>query len=207
MNKKILNYVNTIFKDIPNTKKALELKEEILSNLNDSFEDGIKEGKTEMESFRDTIINFGEFDELIDELKNSEENNQVIKNKSLIAISSAVAMFFLSIMSVILFSGYLGDYFEFFNILGVLMFLAFIGIGIIILIYNSQYITKEEKVEYKENKTIIKEIINIYWMIAVGIYFIISYIYNMWEYTFVYFMIAVIFSKIIKIIYKIWRIK
>ena len=34
MNKKLTNYVNGLFSDYPNSKKARELKEEILSKIN-----------------------------------------------------------------------------------------------------------------------------------------------------------------------------
>ena len=46
MNQKIKNYVDVLFDDIPNSRKAIELKEEILSNLNEHFEAHIAEGKS-----------------------------------------------------------------------------------------------------------------------------------------------------------------
>ena len=55
MNKKLTNYVNGLFSDYPNTKKVQELKEEILSNLNEHFEDAVKNGADEI----DMVINIG----------------------------------------------------------------------------------------------------------------------------------------------------
>lgn len=47
MNEKIYNYVNVLFTDIPRSKKTEDLKEEILSNMSERFEDYIQKGKTE----------------------------------------------------------------------------------------------------------------------------------------------------------------
>ena len=45
MNRKIKNYVDVLFNDVPKTIKAAELKEEILADLNEHFEAHISEGK------------------------------------------------------------------------------------------------------------------------------------------------------------------
>lgn len=45
MNSKIKNYVEVLFSDIPRSNKARELKEELLSNMSERFEDYIQEGK------------------------------------------------------------------------------------------------------------------------------------------------------------------
>ena len=46
MNTKIKNYVDVLFNDVPTTRKAQELKEEILADLNEHYASHIAEGKS-----------------------------------------------------------------------------------------------------------------------------------------------------------------
>ena len=50
MNEKIRKEVNVLFQNAPNTKRANDLKDEIISNAEDKYEDLIKQGKSEEES-------------------------------------------------------------------------------------------------------------------------------------------------------------
>ncbi len=65
MNAKIKNYVETLFSDIPRSKKAIELKEEMLSNMNERYEDYVREGKTENQAYSLVIANLGDVDEIL----------------------------------------------------------------------------------------------------------------------------------------------
>ena len=65
MNGKIMKYVEVLFSDIPRSKKSNELKEEILSNMSDRFEDYIKDGKTENQAFSLVVSSLGDIDEML----------------------------------------------------------------------------------------------------------------------------------------------
>lgn len=56
MNEKIRIEVNNLFEDMPNTKRVNDLKDEIISNSEDKYEDLIKQGKTQEEALK-TVIN------------------------------------------------------------------------------------------------------------------------------------------------------
>lgn len=56
MNEKIRKEVNNLFEDMPNTKRVNDLKDEIISNSEDKYEDLIKQGKTQEEALK-TVIN------------------------------------------------------------------------------------------------------------------------------------------------------
>ena len=47
MNKKITEYVNELFAGTPQTAKVLEIKEELLADLNDKYQDLLAGGKSE----------------------------------------------------------------------------------------------------------------------------------------------------------------
>ena len=55
MNEKIRVYVNELFENAPNTKKVNDLKDEIISNANDKFNDLISDGKSEKEAYVNVI--------------------------------------------------------------------------------------------------------------------------------------------------------
>ncbi|NMA48881.1 MAG: hypothetical protein GX947_03820 [Tissierellia bacterium] len=65
MNGKIMKYVEVLFSDIPRSKKSNKLKEEILSNMSDRFEDYIKDGKTENQAFSLVVSSLGDIDEML----------------------------------------------------------------------------------------------------------------------------------------------
>ena len=47
MENKLRAYMDHLFQDVPNTKKAVEVKEEILQNIVDKYHDLVAEGKSE----------------------------------------------------------------------------------------------------------------------------------------------------------------
>ncbi len=65
MNKKIKNYVDVLFADLPRSRKAAELKEEILADLNEHFEAHIAEGKSENQAYTEALRDLGDIDELL----------------------------------------------------------------------------------------------------------------------------------------------
>ena len=91
MNGKIKNYVDVLFNDIPQTRKAAELKEEILSNLNEHFEAHIAEGKSENQAYTEALGDLGDVDELLESLAPERElkpkiddyRKKAAKNKSI----------------------------------------------------------------------------------------------------------------------------
>ena len=78
MNKKLTNYVNGLFSDYPNTKKVQELKEEILSNLNEHFEDAVNNGASENKAYTEAISKLGDIDELLQSIIPNEDESKKI---------------------------------------------------------------------------------------------------------------------------------
>jgi uncharacterized membrane protein len=64
----IRNYLDNIFANLPKTGKVLELKNNILSNMEDKYNELKRQGKTENEAIGIVISEFGNIDELISEL-------------------------------------------------------------------------------------------------------------------------------------------
>lgn len=96
MNEKIYNYVNVLFTDIPRSKKTEDLKEEILSNMSERFEDYIQKGKTENQAYSLVISSLGDIDEMLAEVMPNDEfyeGADYFRNRNAILTAIAVSMY------------------------------------------------------------------------------------------------------------------
>ena len=64
MENKLRAYMDHLFQDVPNTKKAVEVKEEILQNIVDKYHDLVAEGKSEEAAYNIAIASIGDLDAL-----------------------------------------------------------------------------------------------------------------------------------------------
>lgn len=71
----IINYIDNIFENLPKTKTILELKEDLLSNMEDKYNELIRNGNSKNEAIGIVISEFGNVEELIGEfdLKSEDE--------------------------------------------------------------------------------------------------------------------------------------
>ena len=68
----IRNYLDNMFRNLPNTEAVRKAKAELLEMMEDKYEELIKEGKTENEAVGIVISEFGNLDELAESLGISE---------------------------------------------------------------------------------------------------------------------------------------
>ena len=73
MNGKIKNYVDVLFNDVPMTRRAAELKEEILSTMNEHYEAHLAEGKGENQAYTEALADMGDIDALLESLAPERE--------------------------------------------------------------------------------------------------------------------------------------
>lgn len=78
MENKLRAYMDHLFQDVPNTKKAVEVKEEILQNIVDKYHDLVAEGKSEEAAYNIAIASIGDLDELLASLKDSSRTPLVL---------------------------------------------------------------------------------------------------------------------------------
>lgn len=72
----IRNYLDNMFRNLPNTDAVRKAKAELLQMMEDKYEELIKEGKTENEAIGIVISEFGNLDELADSLGIGEQVNE-----------------------------------------------------------------------------------------------------------------------------------
>ena len=192
MKDNIRKEVNRLFENAPNTKRANDLKDEIISNAEDKYEDLVKQGKKEEEALQTVIQEIGDVDELIEELN---KNNPIhtkytyeARKKTGLTVSICIGIYILSLIVCVI-----SDELGLPDFVTASSFLAIAGLATCILIYH--FMTKPKYTKYEDtmveefkewkgkkdkNKEIKKAIESILWTLTVIIYLIVSFTFGIW---------------------------
>lgn len=215
MNEKIRVYVNELFENAPNTKKVNDLKDEIISNANDKFNDLISDGKSEKEAYDKVIQEIGNVDELISEVEKETPirsyTNDDQRRKTALIVSISVGLYFLALISCVVL-----DELNMPDFVTVSALLSLAGVPTCLLIYHfmskPKYSKYEETMveEFKEwkgkknkDKEVKKALNSIVWSIAVILYILISFTFRNWHISWIIFIIACLVENIISLIFKL----
>lgn len=218
MEEKLREYVVSLFSEAPMTKKTIEVREEILTNVLERYQDLLASGATPEEAFeisKRSIGNLGEIVKTLDEPDNpqtqplwqSVENPEIRRRRSL-CNGISTALFILSPVFVIVCS-VTGS-----PILGVCLLIAAIAIGVGIRVYASgayrveTYQRMDDSVveEFKEWRSSreetqrkIKMYEGILWPLVVAVYFLVSFMTMAWYITWIIFLIGAAANQLMKI--------
>lgn len=215
MNRKIKNYIDLMFEDVPNTSKAKELKEEMISNANDRYEDYIRMGKSETEAYGLAVSSIGDVDDLLNELKPNAIQQSDIKyyrNRNAKAMAVAVMLYIISPIIVVGTSLFWGDDTNT-GVLSVVLMLLLIAIATGIIVYTqlstpqeikhynqsmeSKEWSDETRLVSKRNRSLYHSIRSIFWSIITCIYLGISFLTGAWYITWLIWLIASAFDRMI----------
>lgn len=213
MNKKLKDYIDQLFAQVSDTTYTRDLKEEMLINLNDRYEDLLVEGKSKEEAFIIVTSSIGDIRELISGL---DESAVIVttkdiekKRKESALIRSVAVMLYIMSPAILIALSMIG-----LEIVGVVLMLIIIGGATAMLVYDNfskpevlreegrssikkSYLSKEQK--QKEN---LKEAVSsIFWLLVVGIYLLLSFTLGIWAYSWIIFIIAAAVNKIIDLLF------
>lgn len=215
MYEKIRNHVENLFKDAPNTKRAYDLKEELISNLQDKYKDLVTDGKTETDAYENVISGIGDVDELISDLeKTNPMNYQQVeerRKKTAFVVSLCVGLYILDLICLIVLSEIsLPDF------VSAATFFILAGIPTCILIYHfmsqPKYVKHDDTIveEFKEwksdrddNKAIRSTLHSSFWTLVVAVYFIISFAFGAWAFSWIIFIIGAAISNMIDLYFRL----
>ena len=76
MNIKIIDYVNNLFVNCEDTEKTKDLKDEILSNLFDHYNEALESGLSKEDAYKKAISKLGNIDNLIAPLKSKKSSTK-----------------------------------------------------------------------------------------------------------------------------------
>jgi len=215
MNERIKTHVNSLFQGAPQTRKVLDLKEELLANLNSKYDDLIAGGFTPDDAYSTVIAGIGDISELVRQIQNESAFNSHYstedKKKSAVLTAIAVGLFILSPGAVIFFDSVLHLYNA-----GPIMMFVFIAVATGLLIYNGmtrpKYVKEDEtiveefkqwKSESSEKKRLMKSISAVLWPLIVVIYLAFSFMFAAWAYSWIIFIIGVFIEGVIKLVFEL----
>lgn len=217
MKDKLRAHMDYLFREVPQTHKAVEIKEEILQNLVDKYHDLINEGKTPEAAYNIAVASVGDLSDLLASLKEpgkSSEKMDILeyrqwKKRSAIIVPTAVMLYIISVIPPILISEFFGN-----DELGVTLMFLLIAAATGILIYNSMskptYIKQDDTImeDFKEwknsqaaEKQALKSIKSALWSIIVVLYLIISFTTGAWNITWIIFLLGGVLESVIRAIF------
>ena len=202
MNEKLRHYIDDLFANAPSTVRAVELKEELYQNLTDKYNDLIAEGKSEESAFNIAIASIGDVDSLISGLSGEKKAaSETDKKRSALLIAIAIGLYILSPVPIILLQ----------NEMGLMILLLFAAVATAMLIYNGvtreRYVKaddtmvedfKEWKQNGKQKNKAVEAIIGSFWLIAVCVYIVVSFMTGAWHITWIIFLIAAAIASMIR---------
>jgi len=216
MNDMIKNHVESLFERAPSTRRANELKDELISNLTARYHDLLSQGMDEDAAYKTTIDGIGDISELISSLREQEVFDpvqaQMQRQRSALLISSAVALYIVSIVFPILLGGISGDIDTPSGIIGMaLMFMCWAA-ATGLLVYNGvskpRYLKYEDNIvedfkEWKSEKVkkdaVLKSVYSMVYMVATVMFFILGLFFDAWHPGWLVFLLAPIAVQIIKL--------
>lgn len=215
MNEKIRTHVNSLFEGAPQTRKVLDLKEELLANLNSKYDDLIIQGDAPDDAYRTVIASIGDIPELVRQIQNESAFNSQYsaedRKKSALFVSIAVALYILSPVCVIFFDSVINS-----STTGIILMFLFVALATGLLIYNSmtrpRYVKEDETIveEFKQWKSdntgrrhLRNSISSILWSLLVIIYLVFSFYFGAWAYSWIIFIIGFFLEGVIKLVFEL----
>ena len=216
MYEKFSQKLDELFENAPQTNRASELKDELLANLMDKYNDLVSNGKSEEEAFNITIAGIGDTDELIRGLKENDQFNykQIKKDreKSALILSVSIGMYIMSVVILIMCT----SVFRINGNIAVCLMLTIDAIATCLIIYNAisrpKYLKTDDTIveEFKEwksannaEKEVVKSIKSIMWLIIVALYFLLSFGLRIWSFSWIIFIIGAAVDKIITLAFQL----
>ena len=214
MEDKLRRYVEGLFEETKPTRKAVELKEEMLQNLEDKYRDLLAEGKTPEAACNIAIAGIGDVSSLLRQLEEGfmpeaeKERYEKARQRSAMLTAIAVMLYVLCALPVLVVLAL-----NMRNILlavPVMFLIAAAATGL--LVYNSmtkpRYYKeadtmveefREWQADTHENKQMRRAISTALWALILALYFIVSFTTHAWHITWIIFIIGVLVESLIEI--------
>lgn len=217
MHERIRLHVESIFEQAPQTRRALDLKEELIMNLCERFDDLLSQGKDDETAYNIVIQGIGDVDELIAGLREpgmwSEEAIQDERRKSAMLTTIAVGTYILSVIPVII-GGMLGNAFGGAAMtVGTVIMLIMIAAATCLLVYNGtskpKYVKSDETMvedfkkwsaERNNSKALRRSIHAIVWMLTVLTFLCLGFFWGLWHPGWLIFILAIVANEIIRLV-------
>lgn len=209
MNKRLIAYVDELFIGIKKDRQAMDMKEELLANSNEKYNDLISGGKGEEEAYQMVIAGIGDIKELMNGLYETGEfmDHDIKKNRGLrsIFLSLATSLYLLSLAVVFIF-----DQLRLYNAGIVIMLFMWAAASGLIVYGNSIGRYKYEKKDntfaesYKEQlsvhdraKRMRSTLSALVWSATAVLYFSFSFVTAYWHISWIFYLAGIFFQLLV----------
>jgi len=219
MEDKLRRYIDGLFARTAHTKKAVELKEEMLQNMQDKYDDLIAEGKTPEAAYNIVIAGVGDVGGLLYELDaDAPDTDEMIEyetGRRVSAMLTAIAVmgYILSFLPLMIL-GIFGSAFA--TRIGVPLMFLMIAASTGLLVYNGMTKPKgykrsdsiveefrEWQADSHDRKALRRAISSAFWAILISLYFIISFWTSAWHLTWILFLLGAAVEAIINLLFTV----
>jgi len=224
MEDKLRRHIDNLFAETTPTKKSVELKEEMIQNLQDKYNDLISEGKTEEAAYNIAVAGIGDISALLGELEKDVvpfspdiQEMEKARQKSAMFTAIAVVMYILCVLPLIIMS--YAD-FRHAGSVGVPIMFVMIAGATGLLIYNSMtkpkyYKSSDTVVEQfrewqsdeHDRKNLRKAVSSAMWSIIIAAYLIISFATHAWHVTWIIFILGGVAESLVNILFALKKRK
>lgn len=223
MNEKIRKHFNELFADAPKTRKAMEMKEEMIQNSIDRYQDLLGEGYSETDAYENVISSIGDVTELFEDLeeKNLLNLSEKDRRKKAILTSISVGMYIFAgcvFFGCQMLDGVWRTRWDFSMLSLVLAAICCIPPTCMLVYASNMYPDYKKKEEesmvehYKESKhtsnrdkAIKGSVSTIIWTLVIVLYFLISFTSSAWYITWVIFLIGGCVQAVFELLYSLKR--
>ncbi len=213
MKANIRAHVENLFSSAPATHRARELKEEIIANLSERYDDLIAQGMDEDGAYRTALNGIGDVDELIEALREQHVLSPILelqqRRRSALLVSTAVALYIISPV----FPAVLRNFYGFQGLSIILLFLCCsVATGLLVYNYASKpkYIRQDETLvenfkEWKHTKNkqaaLRSSINSLVWSLALIVFFLLGFFAHAWSVAWLVFIVAVAVNQVVKLVF------
>ncbi len=206
MKNKLRMYVEALFDNAMKTEEVIELREEILQNVIDKYEDLVSSGKSEDEAYSTAVSGIGDINELLRTMGNSVTGDQKAaedykrdeepqgKAKTHL-LCAAVMLYILSLIPTIIGDEVIGGRAEG---IGICIMFAICAVATVLLIMYVSSKPKDKNDKEAEENPVDKSINSAVGAVTTVLYLVISFATGAWYITWLIFPIASAISQVIK---------
>ncbi|MCQ2572667.1 MAG: permease prefix domain 1-containing protein [Treponema sp.] len=218
MNIKIKKHIDSIFSEVPYSKKAEELKEEIMADMEAHFNDRIAAGESEQDAFRSACESLGDMESVIKNLIPEKDIMEKIdRYKKFKATMTSIAVFLYIIgIAVVVAMTSLSALFDgdpaIMSILGTVILLVLAAIATGLIIFSRMTIPQEVVPYIRKNPSeersnidtstfrgrFLRAFTDCFWTLITIIYFVVSFATHEWGITWLIFLIGAAIDKAVK---------
>lgn len=205
MSTRLRTYVDTLFEEAPTTPRVYDLKEELLANLEEKFEDLLSAGYKEEDAYASVISGLGDAESLIASLSVEPEPRDITYEESRRQTAQTVASS--AFLYCIAMAAFLLVKMVFGTTLGWVAFwvIAAFATGQVVYHYMTRPAAARRPLSQysrKRRKQIHGSVSSILWVGTTALYFVYSFNFGSWHISWIIFLIATIVQQIVNLVFK-----